>query len=47
MALYDSYAVTTPTRGYISTLRKQGFPVLDALRSVFLGSPTIPTLQPE
>lgn len=35
------------TRGYISTLRKQGFPVLDALRSVFLGSPTIPTLQPE
>ena len=34
-------------RGYVSTLRKQGLPVLDALKSVFLGCPVIPTLQPE
>lgn len=34
-------------RGYISTLRKQGIPVLDALKSVFWGCPVIPTLQPE
>ncbi|KAM3116350.1 IS66 family transposase [Phormidesmis sp. 146-33] len=32
-------------RGYISTLKKQGFNVLDALKQVFLGNPTIP--QPE
>lgn len=34
-------------RGYVSTLRKQGIPVLDALKSVFLGCPIIPTLQTE
>lgn len=32
-------------RGYISTLKKQGLNVLDALKQVFLGNPTIP--QPE
>jgi transposase len=31
-------------RGYISTLRKQGLPVLAALQSVFAGSPLMPTL---
>ena len=34
-------------RGYLSTLRKQGIPVLDALRLVFLETPIFPTLQPE
>ncbi|MGB3297168.1 MAG: IS66 family transposase [Phormidesmis sp.] len=34
-------------RGYISTLRKQGLTVLDALKSTFIGSPVLPTLQPE
>lgn len=34
-------------RGYISTLKKQGLSVLDALKTVFLGCPLIPTLQPE
>jgi transposase len=35
-------------RGYISTLKKQGLNVLEALRQVFLGNPTMPTLlQPE
>jgi transposase len=34
-------------RGYISTLRKQGINVLDALRQVFVGNPLFPTLQPE
>lgn len=35
-------------RGYISTLKKQGLNVLDALKQVFLGSPPIPTMiQPE
>ncbi len=35
-------------RGYISTLKKQGLNVLDALKQVFLGNPTMPTmLQPE
>ena len=34
-------------RGYISTLRKQGLQVLDALRLVFLETPLFPTLQPE
>jgi transposase len=35
-------------RGYISTLKKQGLNVLDALKQVFLGNPTIPTMpQPE
>ena len=34
-------------RGYISTLRKQGLTVLDALKSTFMGSPVVPTLQPE
>jgi transposase len=34
-------------RGYISTLRKQGIPVLDALRRVLVGDPIFPALQPE
>jgi transposase len=35
-------------RGYISTLKKQGLNVLDALKQVFLGNPTMPTmLQPK
>jgi hypothetical protein len=34
-------------RGYISTLRKQRIPVLDALRRVFTGNPIFPVLQPE
>lgn len=35
-------------RGYISTLKKQGLNVLEALKQVFLGNPTLPTtLQPE
>jgi transposase len=34
-------------RGYISTLRKQGLNVLDALRQIFLGNPVFPNLQPE
>lgn len=31
-------------RGYISTLKKQGLNVLDALKQVFLGHPTMPTM---
>jgi transposase len=31
-------------RGYISTLRKQGYAVLDGLTSVFAGQPLIPRL---
>jgi transposase len=34
-------------RGYISTLRKQGIQVLNALRSAFLGEPISPLLKPE
>ncbi|MEL6606416.1 MAG: IS66 family transposase [Cyanobacteria bacterium J06614_10] len=34
-------------RGYISTLRKQGLPVLDALKRTFIGSPVLPSFQPE
>jgi transposase len=34
-------------RGYISTLRKQGVNVLDAIRQVFLANPFFPNLQPE
>ena len=34
-------------RGYISTLRKQGVQVLDALKFVFMETPLFPTLQPE
>ncbi|MGJ3253132.1 MAG: hypothetical protein ACFE0J_18660 [Elainellaceae cyanobacterium] len=35
-------------RGYISTLKKQGLNILDALKQVFLGNSTMPTmLQPE
>ena len=33
-------------RGYISTLRKQETPVLDSLRSIFVGTPVVPILQP-
>ena len=31
-------------RGYISTLRKQGLPVLESLRTTFTDSPLIPDL---
>ena len=31
-------------RGYVSTLRKQGLPVLPALERVFAGSPLLPSL---
>jgi transposase len=31
-------------RGYISTLRKQGINILDALKQVFLGNPVFPSL---
>ena len=34
-------------RGYISTLRKHGGNVLDAIRQVFLGNPFFPALLPE
>ena len=34
-------------RGYISTLRKQGLTVLDALKSTSTSSPIIPVFQPE
>jgi len=34
-------------RGYISTLRKQGIQILDALNRVFLGDPLFPALQPK
>jgi transposase len=34
-------------RGYISTLRKQGMAILDALKSTFAHSPTMPRFQPE
>jgi transposase len=34
-------------RGYISTLRKQGINVLEAIRQVFLGKRFFPALQPE
>jgi transposase len=33
--------------GYLSTLRKQGIQVLDALRLVFMENPLFPSLQPE
>ncbi len=33
-------------RGYISTLKKQGLNVLEALTQVFLGNPTLPTMLP-
>lgn len=33
-------------RGYLSTLRKQGLPLLIALQSVFTGSPIMPDLLP-
>ncbi|MEL6777560.1 MAG: transposase, partial [Cyanobacteria bacterium J06597_16] len=34
-------------RGYISTLRKQGLTVLNALKSTFMGAPILPAFQPE
>lgn len=34
-------------RGYLSTLRKQGIPVLHALVNLFMGHPVFPTLQTE
>ena len=41
----DDYArIFCRTRGYISTLRKQGIAVLPALRSVFMGQPVMPAL---
>lgn len=44
----DGAQMFSRIRGYISTLKKQGLNVLDALKQVFLGNPTLPTLlQPE
>jgi len=37
-------ATFAPTRGYLSTLRKQGHPILDALCATFAGSPPMPNL---
>lgn len=34
-------------RSYISTLKKQGIDVLEALKQVFIGNPIFPALQPE
>jgi transposase len=34
-------------RGYLSTLKKQGHPLLDALEQLFLGHPISLRLQPE
>lgn len=34
-------------RGYISTLRKQDIPVLDALTKIVAGDPVMPLLQSE
>jgi transposase len=34
-------------RGYLSTLRKQGIPVLDALVNLFMGNPVFPALEAE
>jgi transposase len=34
-------------RSYVSTMRKQGQPMLEALEAVFLGEPVIPSLQAE
>lgn len=34
-------------RGYLSTLKKQGYPILDALEQLFLGHPISLNLQPE
>jgi hypothetical protein len=34
-------------RGYLSTLKKQGIPVLDALVSLFMGHPIFPALKAE
>lgn len=34
-------------RGYLSTLRKQGHPMLAALRRVFMGDPLIPAIEAE
>jgi transposase len=34
-------------RGYLSTLRKQGINVLEALKQVFTGNPIFPPSQPE
>lgn len=34
-------------RSYLSTLRKQGHPMLAAIESVFVGNPLVPTLAPE
>jgi transposase len=34
-------------RGYLSTLKKEGHNLLDALKQVFGGQPIFPSLQPE
>jgi transposase len=34
-------------RGYVSTLRKQGIEVLDALVNLFMGDPVFPALDTE
>lgn len=40
----DGATAFARTRGYLSTLRKQGVALLDALRSLFTGSPLYPAL---
>ncbi len=43
----EGAAMFCRVRGYLSTLRKQGIPVLTALQSVFAGYPIMPNLMPE
>lgn len=40
----DGAATFARIRGYLSTLRKQGLPVLEALRATFAGAPLMPNL---
>ncbi|MDQ3700425.1 MAG: IS66 family transposase [Chloroflexota bacterium] len=40
----DGAAIFARLRGYLSTLRKQGLPVLDALRATLAGAPLMPNL---
>ena len=42
----EGAAAFARVRGYVSTLRKQGLSILDALRDVFTGSPLIPSFDP-
>ena len=40
----EGAAIFCRIRGYLSTLRKQGYPILAALQSVFAGEPRMPAL---